>query len=59
MVNGCWSKLVNVVSGVPQVCILGPFWLLYISEIFSMRENKFFGNAVDSTLMAVIPSSWR
>ena len=24
MVDGCWSKLVNVVSGVPQGSVLGP-----------------------------------
>ena len=24
MVDGCWSKMVNVVSGVPQGSVLGP-----------------------------------
>ena len=53
MVDGCRSKLVNVVSRVPQGCILGQF-LLYTSEIFSILENKLIGYADDSTLIAVV-----
>ena len=57
LVNGCWSKLFNVVSGVPQGNILGPLlFLLYTSELFSILENKLIGYADDSTLMAVVPS---
>ena len=41
MVDGCRSKLVNVVSDVPQGSILGPLlFLLYTSELFSILENK-------------------
>ena len=38
MVDGCRSKLVNVVSVVPQGSVLGPsLILLYTSELFSIR----------------------
>ena len=54
MVDGCRSKLVNVVSGVPQGSVLGPLlFLLYTSELFSILENKLISYADDSTLMAV------
>ena len=58
MVDGCRSKLVNVVSGVPQGSVLGPLlFLLFTSELFSILENKLIGYADDSsTLMAVVPS---
>ena len=56
-VDDCWSKLVNVVSGVLQGSVLGPLlFLLYTSELFSILENKLIGYADDSTLMAVVPS---
>ena len=57
MVYGCSSKLVNVVSGVPQVSVLGPLlFLLYTSDLFSILENKLIAYADDSTLIAVVPS---
>ena len=57
MVDGCRSKLVNVVSGVPQGSVLGPLLLLlYTAELFSIVENKLYGYADDSTLMAVVPT---
>ena len=55
--DGCHSKLVNVVSGVPQSSILGQLlFLLYTSELFPILENKLIGYADDSTLMDVVPS---
>ena len=57
LVDGCQSKLVDVVSGVPQGSVLGPLlFLLYTSELFSILENNLIGYADDSTLMAVVPS---
>ena len=57
MVDSCLSKLVEVVSGMPQGNVLGPsLFLLYTSELFSILENKLIGYADDSTLMAVVPS---
>ena len=40
MVDGCRSKLVNVVSGMPQGSVLGQLlFLLYTSELFSILGN--------------------
>ena len=44
MVDGCRSKLVNVVSEVPQSSVLGPLlFLLHTSELFSILINKLIG----------------
>ena len=58
MVNSCRSKLVSVMSGVPQGSVLGLLlFLLFASELFSILENKLIGYADDSTLLAVVPSA--
>ena len=52
--DGCRSKLVNVVSGLPQGNVLGPLlFLLYTSELIFILLNKQIGYAVDSNLMAL------
>ena len=57
VVDVCRSKLVNAVSGVPQGSVLDPqLFLLYTAELFSIVENKLFGYADYSTLVAVVPS---
>ena len=44
MVDGCQSKLVNVVSGVQPGSVLGTLlFLLYTSELFSILENRLIG----------------
>ena len=46
MVDGCTSKLVDVVSGVPRGSVLCPLLLLlYTSEPFPILENKLIGYA--------------
>ena len=57
IVDGCRSKLNNVVSGVPQGSVLGQLlFLMYTSELFSILENKLISYADDTTVMAVVPS---
>ena len=44
-----------MVSGVPQGNLLGPeLFLLYTVELFSRVENKLYGYAADSTLVAIV-----
>ena len=51
--DGCWSKLVTVVSAALQGSVLGlPLFFLYTSEIFSILENKLIGYADDSLYFA-------
>ena len=41
VVDGCRSKLVNIVSGVIQGSVLGPWlFILYTAELFSILENE-------------------
>ena len=57
MVDGCRSKLVNAMSGVPQGSVFCPLLLLlFTSERFSILENKLIGYVDDSTLIADEPS---
>ena len=57
MVDGYRSKLVNVVSGVPQDSVLGTsLLLLYTSELCSILQNKLLDYADGSTVLPVVPS---
>ena len=48
MVDGCQSKLVDVVSGVPQGSVLSLLLcLLNTPELFSILENKLIGYSDD------------
>ena len=50
VVDGRRSKLVNVVSGVPQRSAMGPqLLLLYIEELYAIVKNRLCGYAEDST----------
>ena len=51
MVDDCRRKLVNVMSGMPQVSVL---FLLYALELFSIQENKVYGYDY-TTFVAVLP----
>ena len=49
--------MVVVADWVPQGSVLGPqLFLLQTAELFSIVENKLYGYADDSTLVADVPS---
>ena len=56
MVDGCCTKLADVVSGVSQGSVLGlQLIVLYAMELFSIVENRLYSCAGYSTLVAVVP----
>ena len=55
-VDGVCSSSIDVVSGVPQSSVLGPFlFLLYIADLPRLFQNELVGYADDSTLLCRIP----
>ena len=53
----CRSKMVNIVSWMPQGSVLGQqLFFLYAAELFSVVGNKLYCYSDDSTLVAVVPS---
>ena len=57
MVDGYRSKQVNILSGVPKGSVLSwLLFLLYISELVSILENKLIGFTDESTLLSVVTS---
>ena len=57
MVYGYRSKQVNVLSGVPKGSVLSwLLFLLYISELVSILENKLIDYTDESTLLSVVTS---
>ena len=56
VVDSSSSASIDVVSGVPQGCALGPLLLLvYTSERFSLGSKTLVGYADDTTLLGVVP----
>ena len=57
VVDGQFSELKNVVSGVPQGSVLGPLlFIIYTHDMWSNLENDLLAYADDATLVAVVPS---
>ena len=57
VVDGCRSKLANVVSGVRQGSVLDlRLFLLHTAKLVSILENKLYDHANNSTLVAVMSS---
>ena len=55
VVDGAANEWIPIISGVPQKCLLGPLlFILYVSEMFQLVENRLFAYADDSTLLAVV-----
>ena len=57
VIDGQFNDYKNVISGVPQGCVLGPlFFILYTHDMWFGLENMLVSYADDATLLAHIPS---
>ena len=55
MDDGATSEWIPIVSGVPQGSAFGPpLFILFISEMFELVENRLYAYADDSTSLAVV-----
>ena len=55
VVDGATSEWILIVSGMPQVSVLGPLlFILYTSEIVELVEHRLYTYADDSTLLAIV-----
>ena len=55
MIHGATSEWITLVSGEPQVSVLGPLlFILYTGEMFELVENRLYAYSDDSTLLAVV-----
>ena len=56
VVDGQCSDCENVISGVPQDCVLGPLlFILYTSDMWSGLENRHVVLADEATFYASVP----
>ena len=55
MVDGATCEWIPIVSGVPQVSVLGPLlFIIYTSEMFELVKNRLHAYADDATVMAIV-----
>ena len=55
-VDGQYSDLRNIISGVPQGSVLGPLlYIIYTSDMWHGLGNKLVAYVDDATLMSVVP----
>ena len=58
VVDGHFGEWSNIISGVPQRCVLGPLlFILHTHDMWFGLENLRVAYADDATLIAVVPSS--
>ena len=58
VVDGGASEWISIISGVPLGSVLGPLlFILYISEMFELVENRLVAYTDESTLLAVVHKS--
>ena len=55
VLDGATSVWIAIISGMPQESVLDPLlFILHISEMVELAENRLYAYADDSTLLAVV-----